>query len=101
MELLENKFYSIDKVVFNLTNRFHRNNSIVGLPKEYTNRIIDLIIYLNLWKFGIGWESLIIKNMFKGNENRALPTNEINDVVQILERIGKTKREGINPERLD
>jgi hypothetical protein len=56
-------------------------------------------------EIGIKDLSLIIKNMVEGNDDRNLSIDEINNVIEILERIAKiqkdTKRRGNDPERLD
>jgi hypothetical protein len=48
---------------------------------------------------------LIIKNMVERNEDRDLSTDEIDNIVQILEQIVKiqkdTRKEGKDPENLD
>ncbi|CAG8638947.1 3619_t:CDS:10 [Rhizophagus irregularis] len=99
-------FYPAEKVVFNLPNKFHVNNSIiVELPTEY-NRMKSLFRYMGVRdEIGIKDLILVIQNMVKVDKDKILSAIEITNIIRILEHIAKiqkeNKREGIEREKLD
>lgn len=100
------KFYPAEKVVFNLPNKFHGNNSIiVELPTEY-NKMKSLFRHMGVRdEIGIKDLILIIQNMVKLDKDKIFSTNEITNIIRILEHIAKiqkeNKREGNKREVLD
>lgn len=105
--LYEGQFYPTEKVVFSLPNKFQNNDSlIVELPIEYNSKFKSLFKYMGV-RDEIGVKDLItiIKNTMKGNKDKVLSANEINNVIRIIEQIVKiqkeSKREGDKLEKLD
>ncbi|EXX51199.1 hypothetical protein RirG_263920 [Rhizophagus irregularis DAOM 197198w] len=105
--LYEGQFYPTEKVVFSLPNKFQNNDSlIVELPIEYNSKFKSLFKHMGV-RDEIGVKDLItmIKNTLKGNKDKVLSANEINNVIRIIEQIVKiqkeSKREGDKLEKLD
>ncbi|RIA96668.1 hypothetical protein C1645_707710, partial [Glomus cerebriforme] len=105
--LCKEKFYPVEKVVFNLPPKFQSNDSlIVELPIEYTSKFKSLFKYMGV-RDEIGVKDLItiIKNMVKEDKNKVFHANEIKSIIRILEQITKiqkdNKREGNNLEKLE
>ena len=97
------RFYPSDKVIFNLPSKFQCEESlIVGFPTDYLN-------FKPLFKsmgvrdeIGIKDYILIIKNIVKGNNDKVLSANEINNVIQILKQIVEIQKDNKDkPESLD
>ncbi|CAI2178087.1 8569_t:CDS:2, partial [Funneliformis geosporum] len=100
-------FYSADKFVFRLPTEFEDNNSlIVELPPGYISDFKSLFEAMGVRnEIGVKELILIINNMVEGNEERKLSDDEINHVVQILNRISQiqkdTKCGGNDPDGLN
>ncbi|GES91935.1 sacsin isoform X1 [Rhizophagus clarus] len=105
--LCEGQFYPTEKVVFSLPSKFQNNDSlIVELPIEYTSKFKPLFKSMGV-RDEIGVKDLItiIRNTIKGNKDKVLSANELNNVIRIIEQIAKiqkeNRREGDKLEKLD
>jgi hypothetical protein len=102
--LREKRFYPADKVIFKLPSKFKNTESLIELPPYYGS-------FKSLFEaMGVREEIaikdfiLIINNMVKGNKDKILTQNEINNVIQILEHIANIRKcngEGNNQKELD
>ncbi|UZO07228.1 uncharacterized protein OCT59_027521 [Rhizophagus irregularis] len=103
LSLREGQFYPADKVIFKLPNKFQNNESlIIELPAEYFS-FKSLFESMGVRdEIGIKDFILIIKNVIKGNNDKVLSANEINNVIQILKQVAEIQKDNRdNPESLD
>ncbi|CAG8743141.1 12727_t:CDS:2, partial [Funneliformis caledonium] len=104
-ESLENKpwilcgktFYCADQIVFKLPHQSNLNSNdflIVEFPAEYPNKLEPFFKAMGVRDvIGVKDFILIITNKSKGNLDRELSTDEIEDIVQILEQIATIQQD--------
>ncbi|CAB5189595.1 unnamed protein product [Rhizophagus irregularis] len=102
----EGQFYPADKVILKLPKKFQKNESlIIELPADYGS-FKSLFEAMGVRdEIGIKDFILIINSMVKGNKDKILSPNEINNIIQILEHIASIRKsnrgDGNNPKELD
>ncbi|CAB5375027.1 unnamed protein product [Rhizophagus irregularis] len=102
----EGQFYPADKVILKLPKKFQKNESlIIELPADYGS-FKSLFEAMGVRdEIGIKDFILIINSMVKGNKDKILSPNEINNIIQILEHIASIRKSNRgdenNPKELD